>query len=45
MSIQSEELKKMPTLDLMLMLKDCSVFEEDKDWKLAILNELKTRKE
>ena len=43
--MDKETLKIMSTIDLMLMLKDCSVFEEDKDWKLAILNELKTRED
>ena len=46
--IQDERAKilaSMLSTDLMLMLKDCSNFLDDKEWKDVILNELKTRQE
>ena len=43
--MDKETLKIMSTIDLMVMLEDCSIFPEDKDCKYDILNELKTRED
>lgn len=39
------DLKHCSVKDLMVMLKDCSKYKEDKEFREAILTELKTRKQ